>query len=175
MPRINWPNALVTTIVSYLGGYAALILLFGNPLSQRLIYTDSFGQSSKLIAVWKTLEPIPPANPFWDQLFVFSGRKFAVLGLLLVWAFGVVLIYATVYESLPGEGWRKGLSFAAIMWAMAALFFEAFTPFNMFGEPFGLVLYELALWALGLAVWGILIAVFFRPPQPDSAPNHSPT
>ena len=109
MKRINWSSAIVTALVAYVVGFAAFLALFGNPVVRNIIYTPQAGQSDKLLAMWLTLEPLPAVGPFWERLTTFGGRTSAVAGLLLLWAFGLVLIYATVAEALPGEGWRKGV------------------------------------------------------------------
>jgi hypothetical protein len=44
-------------------------------------------------------------------------------------------------------------------------FFEVFFPFNILGEPFGIVLLELALQVGMVAVLGVTIAVLYRPPD----------
>jgi hypothetical protein len=165
MNRINWPSAFVTALAAYLTTFAAFLLLFGNSVIRNILYTDSAGQSNKFLQVWHTLEPLPAVRPFWEDLLIFSGRKAAVLGLLFVWAVGLVVSYATVAEALPGKGWRKGLSFGALLWVTGFFFFEVFFPFNILGEPFGIVLLELALQVGMVAVLGVTIAVLYRPPD----------
>src|SRR5690606_14871622 len=62
IPHINWINAVITAVVSFLAGLVVLVLSFGNPFSYNLIYTENAGQSPKVIAVWQTLEPVPPVT-----------------------------------------------------------------------------------------------------------------
>ena len=163
LKRLDWPKATLTTIITYVLGFASFLVLFGNPISRSLIYTSKMGQSDKLLSVWFTLEPSPAVTPFWDEIVIFSGRKLAVLALLFLWTFSLVLIYATVKDALPGQGWRKGLAFGALLWATVFLFFEVFFAFNLLGEPLGLVIFELGL-EVGLAlVTGVTIAAFYRP------------
>jgi hypothetical protein len=100
-----------------------------------------------------------------DEFFVFTPRKLVTIGFFLLWALGLVVIYSVIRPSLPGEGWRKGLSFGIMIWLMTCFFFEIFTPFNMFGEPIGLMLYEMLMWLPGILVIGILIAILSRPVQ----------
>ena len=164
MKRINWSSAIVSALAAYIVGFAAFLVLFGNPVVRNIIYTPQAGQSDKLLAMWLTLEPLPAVGPFWERLTTFGGRTSAVAGLLLLWAFGLVLIYATVAEALPGEGWRKGLAFGAMLWVMTYFFFEVFFPFNLLGEPFGIVLLELALEAIMALAYGVTIAALYRVP-----------
>ena len=43
-------------------------------------------------------------------------------------------------------------------------FFEVFFPFNLLGEPFGIVLLELALEAIMALAYGVTIAALYRVP-----------
>lgn len=131
--------------VSFVTGFTTYAFLFGNPLSERLIYSPEFGQSPKLLAVLRTMEPIPPVGPAWSDLLSLSGPKVLVLGLLYLWAVGLVFIFRFVARSLPGRGWRRGVPFAIILWAIAFPLLEFFFPLNVLGEPLPLVAYELTL------------------------------
>ncbi len=46
---------------------------------------------------------------------------------------------------------------------MLFLFFKAFTPFNMLGEPLRLVALELGLQLVAMVTTGLVIAVIYRP------------
>lgn len=95
-------------------------------------------QSKKLIAVWTQLEPLP---------LVVANPAPIIVGLLL---FGVG--HAFVYKWLSAA-WPKGIApralrLAGLLFFMTFLFWEFFTPFNIFGEPLPLVALELSFWAL---------------------------
>jgi hypothetical protein len=94
-------------------------------------------QSSKLIAVWTKLEPLP---------LVVAAPAPIILGLIL---FGIG--HAFVYRWLA-PSWSPGIRARA--WRMSVLifffsflFWEFFTPFNQFGEPLPLIGLELIFWA----------------------------
>ncbi|MDN7176862.1 hypothetical protein M0D69_02245 [Caballeronia sp. SEWSISQ10-4 2] len=94
-------------------------------------------QSRKLIAVWTQLEPLP--------LIVVNPVPM-IYGLVL---FGVVhaAIYGWLAHAWPAGVFRRAARFAALNFVLTYLFWEFFTPVNMFGEPFALVLVELLFWA----------------------------
>lgn len=102
------------------------------------ILLDASIQSPKLIAVWTDLEPLP---------LIVANPAPIVVGLVL---FGVG--HAFVYRWLspawpPGIG-ARALRLGGLIFFMAFLFWEFFTPFNQFGEPLALIGLELLFWAV---------------------------
>lgn len=160
---INWARVVLSTLAANVATFVSLGLLFGNPVIRDILYTERAGQSAKAIAVWLTLEPLPAVSPFWDDVFAISSRKIAVHGLLLLWTFGLVVIYALLQENLGGSRWRKGFWFGSGVWWVSFLFFESWVPFNMFGEPFQLTVLQLVLEFVAMVVTGITIALIYRP------------
>ncbi len=62
------------------------------------------------------------------------------------------IIHAFIYTWLS-QNWPKGflsrtLRFGILIFIVCFLFWEFFTPFNMFGEPIVLITIELIFWAL---------------------------
>ncbi len=95
-------------------------------------------QSSKLIAVWTELEPLP--------LVVVKPAPI-IVGLLL-FGIGHALIYRWLSVAWPPGVVLRALMLAGLLFFMTFLFWEFFTPFNQFGEPLPLVALELCFWAL---------------------------
>ena len=168
MRRINWRRLLITSVVAYIVAVASLTLLLGNPFIARVLFTEDAGQSDKVLSVWMEQEPLPAVTPFWDDLGVIDGRGLAVQAMLLLWAFGLVVVYAFGWGDRPGRPVWRGVSLGVAMWAVLFLFYEAFIPFNLLGEPFPLVLLELALTLVAMVFTGVVIALIYRP-APDSA------
>lgn len=161
MGQIRWARLIGVSVVAYLVAVGSLTVLFGNPFIERLLFTDQAGQSDKVLSAWLEQEPLPAVTPLWDDLAHIGPRGLAVQGLLLGWAFSVVLIYALGWERRPGPVWRKGLSFGIAVWAVVFVFFEAWVPFNLLGEPIVLVLLELALQLVAMVVTGLAIAASY--------------
>ncbi|MFO8082017.1 MAG: hypothetical protein R6V07_17185 [Armatimonadota bacterium] len=154
-------NGRARTIVAagIAGGAAANLAMFltfrllGMGLQGGGILLDPTVQSEKLIAVWTQLEPLPR---------VVTQPILMGLGIL---AFGV--LHAYIYQGISAS-WPKGIvpramRFGGIIFAMVYLFWEFFTPFNMFGEPVLLTLLELSFWAVvAFAEAFALVAVMER-------------
>lgn len=101
------------------------------------ILIESSSQSQKLIAVWTKLEPIPlavnsPAPIINGIIFFGVIHPYLFRWISPVWAQGIV---------------SSGLNFAGLVFIMTFLFWEFFTPFNLFGEPLHLIDLELLFWA----------------------------
>ncbi len=128
-----------------------MLLLFGlfmNPVSQEIIFSDSMGQSSKLVAVWTQVEPVPSLVSLIPALIIMPSVA--------------TLVFARFYDLLPmGDRSLKGLSFGIMLWALVAVFFELFTPYGLFGEPLILMAYELTLWLVGLSTIGTLMGILY--------------
>ncbi len=149
---MNRTNPMRTIAAGMLGGIAAslaVLILF------RLIGFEYWGiltnpeyQSPKLIKVWAEIEPIPLAV---------NHPGIITLGFVLLSILHAFL-FAIIREGLPGEGLKKGIIIGLIIWLFSYVFFEFFTPWNMFGEPVALVALELLFW-IGVALSeGVVIA-----------------
>ena len=164
MGRIGWTRFVVASLAAYATAVVSLTLLFGNPFIEGLLFSEDAGQSEKVLSVWFEQEPLPAVTPLWEDLGEIEERGFAVQGLLLLWAAAVVLVYALGWVNRPGSLIWRGLTFGAVMWAVTFLFFEAYVPFNLLGEPFPLVLLELSLQLVAMLVTGLVIALAYRQP-----------
>jgi len=59
------------------------------------------------------------------------------------------------------------------IWALSCLFFEILGPFNLLGEPFGLLALELGFWAvMALAAAAVIVAILeHSAKKPSGAPE----
>lgn len=105
-------------------------------------------QSEEVIAVLFEMEPLP--------LMFSNGSLYMAIAAVVGIVHGFVFMY--IEPSLPKSKIKRGVAFAAILWALMALYFEFHTPFNMFHEPVLLVLLELLFWIAVLLVEGLLIS-----------------
>lgn len=151
---VSWQRVIVVTLVAGVLMQAATALLWMSPLTTRLILTPEFGQSQKLINVWRLWEPLPriteqPSVPMIAGFFLFTLLH--------------VLVYLRLAPLLPGRGWvGKGLSLGLGIWVFQYGYFEFFTPFNQYREPLPLIAYELGLQGIMAAVEGLAIARVLR-------------
>jgi hypothetical protein len=147
-----------TLLAGVAGGIAmnvAMLLTFrliGFGINADGILLDPSVQSSKLIAVWTTIEPLP---------LVVNRPIPIILGIIL---FGMVhaYLYRWVSPAWPAGIVRRALSFALLVFLMTFLFWEFFTPFNQFGEPLGLIALELCFWAVIALADGFAISTIME-------------
>ncbi|MGA1842532.1 MAG: hypothetical protein ACMUIU_18110 [bacterium] len=95
-------------------------------------------QSEKLIAVWTEINPIP---------LIVNNPLPMIFGLII---FGIIhaFIYYWLSRCWPEGILSRSLRFGSLIFLLCFLFWEFFTPFNMFGEPFYLIIIELIFWAI---------------------------
>ena len=126
--------------------------LFMNPVSQDIIFSESMGQSPKLVAVWTSLEPVPSEVSLTPALIITP----AIFSLL----------FAILYDSVPGSGrLKKGIAFGIMLFGTIAVFFELFAPLGLFGEPLHLLAYELFLWITGLVATSMVLSFIYKPKE----------
>lgn len=102
------------------------------------ILLDPSIQSSKLIAVWTQLEPLP---------LIISNPAPIIIGLIL-FAIGHAFIYDWLSQALPPGIKARALRMALLLFLLSYLFWEFFTPFNQFGEPLLLIGLQLLFWGV---------------------------
>jgi hypothetical protein len=131
-------------ILAGLAGGAALNLamlftfrLIGFGWNGRGILLDPEIQSQKLIAVWTQIEPQP---------LIVSNPAPIIAGLFL-FAVGHALIYDWLSQAWPSGIRARAWRMACLVFFLSFLFWEFFTPFNLFGEPLLLIGLELIFWA----------------------------
>lgn len=143
-----------TVVAGIAGGLATSIAmlvtfrLIGFGLNADGILLHPEWQSPKLIAVWTKIEPLPR---------IISQPPIMIAGLVL---FGVLhaAIYRAISASWPKRWWSRGIRFSALLFVMTFLFWEFFTPFNLFGEPLALISIELLFWTIVAISEGFVIA-----------------
>jgi len=149
---INWKRLGIAIPVTAVVNMLLIYGLFMNPVSQDIIFSESMGQSPKLVAVWNTLDPVPSEMSLIPALIITPA----------IFSF----FFAILYDSIPGTGrLKKGFTYGIILWGTIAVFFELFTPLGLFGEPLHLLAYELFLWFVGLVIVGLVLGSIYSPKQ----------
>jgi len=148
-------KSISTTLLPGLAG--GLTLNLGMLLTFRLlgfgwqgggILLDPAFQNDKLIAVWTRLEPLP---------LVVANPAPIVAGLML-FGLGHGFIYRWLAPGWPAGLWARAWRLAALVFFLSFLFWEFFTPFNQFGEPWPLIGLELLFWAAIALAEGVVVA-----------------
>jgi hypothetical protein len=149
---INWKKLAIAIPITAIVNMLILYGLFMNPISQQVIFSESLGQSPKLVSVWTQIDPIPQATSLIPALIITP----------VIFSF----FFAVLYDSIPGHSKiKKGLAYAIILWGTIAVFFELFTPLGLFGEPLHLLAYELGLWFIGMIVSSMVLSSIYSPKQ----------
>ncbi|MEW6529023.1 MAG: hypothetical protein AB1391_03985 [Candidatus Micrarchaeota archaeon] len=71
-----------------------------------------------------------------------------------------IILYLLLYKSIPGTGWKRGLSFGLMIGFIKAVP-EAFNQWMLFVYPTILIQVQLINTLLSLVIFGILLAVIF--------------
>jgi hypothetical protein len=154
-PLEHLPRTLLAGALGGLAMTAAMLLTFGaigfGPNLQGPLL-DPGHQSPKLIAVWRELEPLP---------LILTNPAPMVTGFLIL---GVAhaLVYRSVAAAWPPGPFRRGLRMAALLFILSYVFFEFFTPFNLFGEPLPLIALQLGLWSVVALAEGLVLAALME-------------
>lgn len=146
--KMDWKRLFLLIPVVAILNTGLLYGLFMNPISQSIIFSTDYEQSTKLVEVWEQIEPIPTLISLSPALII-SPIVYCIF-------------FTLFFPALPGKtGVKKGLFFGVMLWSLIALFFELFTPFGLFGEPLHLLLYELMLWFIGLTTVGTVMGMIY--------------
>jgi hypothetical protein len=148
------PSHSRTILAGFTGGLAmnvTMLLTFrliGFGWDGNGILINSASQSKKLVAVWTEIDPLP---------LVVNTPAPIIIGIIL---FGVIhaYIFRWLSSAWPAGILNKGLRFAGLIFLTTFLFWEFFTPFNLFGEPIHLLGLELIFWACIVLSDGLAIA-----------------
>lgn len=147
--KIDWKHLSLLIPAVVVLNIVLLYGLFMIPISQSIIFSKDYDQSTKLIEVWKQIEPIP--------------TLVSLLPALIIPPIIYCIIFILSFYALPGKtGVKKGFLFGVMLWSLIALFFELFAPFGLFGEPLRLLLYELMLWFIGLTTVGTVMGMIYE-------------
>jgi hypothetical protein len=145
-------RALAAALAGVAGAIAwilALTIFFG---PAQAILANPAHQSGKFLTVMGELEPLPR---------VAAAPWILPVGLLVI---GVVygIVYSSIREALGRSIWTRGLRFGLTSWALMALWFEFYLPWNAMHEPAPLVLLELVLWLAVMLAVGLSIAAVYE-------------
>lgn len=155
----NSPSSRFRTILAGLLGGVTLVT--GMLLTFRLlgfgwngggVLLDPAIQSHKLILVWTEIQPLP---------LIISNPVPIVFGLIL-FSIAHAFVYRWLAPAWPAGIPARAIRIATLVFCLSFLFFEFFTPFNLFGEPPLLIGLELSFWAIIAAAEAIVVAATFE-------------
>ncbi len=149
MVESKWLKVIICGFIGAFVSAVVSVLLFQG-IGSGIIFNPQL-QSPKLIAVWQTIQPLPLMT---NNLLPFA------IGWILI---GIVqtLVFFYIIEGLPKDTLKRGLTFGIVLWCLKSLFFEFFTPFNLFGEPLYLVAMELSFWFITDIAEGLTLSFLY--------------
>ncbi len=160
----NWPTGKAPVTRTVVAGIAAgavfnavgflTFVVIGSGLDNRHgPLLDPALQSSKMIAVWTTLEPLP----------LFRTQPATIFLLYVLFGIAYASLYRSVARAWPDGFLPRTWRLALAVWALSCLFFELLGPFNLLGEPLGLVVLELSFWAvMAFVAAGVIVTIVER-------------
>lgn len=143
--KINYRKALLWGAVVLM-----LHMLIGNLFYMNPVVMDIFQRYEG----HPTMKPVQVFGGMSNWIMLNAG--FSVLYIIFL-----IILYSSLYESIPGKSWIKGLSFGLIIGLVKAIP-EAFNQFMVFNYPTELILVQLVIAILGLIIFGILLWMFFN-------------
>lgn len=148
------PGVFRTLVAGITGGvgfvivsFLTFVLIGSGPLS------DPSVQNPKVIAVMTKIEPLP----LWE-----TAPQVILLGYVL-FAIGHAFLFRSVAPAWPVGVISRSWRLALVIWGLSCLFFEFLGPFNLLGEPLGLVVLELGFWAVTALVEAAVVVRLLEP------------
>ncbi len=145
MKKVNVKKAALWGIVVLLIDMVVGNLLYMNPLVSG-IYAQYEGHPST-----KPMEAFGGLGNWLALTMTFSIFLVAVF----------IALYLTLYDELPGQGWRKGLFYGLMLGVVKAVP-EAFNQWMLFDYPTILIMLQLINTLIGLMIFGTVLAVIFK-------------
>jgi hypothetical protein len=79
----------------------------------------------------------------------------------LINGFMLAVIYAVIHPSLPGQGWKKGISYGFLVWGLRVVM-GAFSTYMMTDMPPILIAITVVTGLIEVMILGIVTAVIYR-------------
>jgi hypothetical protein len=101
--------------------------------------------------------------PFEQPPGIEAKMKFGLI-FELINGFMLAVIYAVIYPSLPGRGWKKGISYGLLVWGLRVVM-GAFSTYMMTDMPPILIAITVVTGLIEVMVLGIVIAAIYKAPE----------
>jgi hypothetical protein len=82
----------------------------------------------------------------------------------LINGFMLAVIYAVIHPSLPGRGWKKGISYGLLVWGLRVVM-GAFSTYMMTDMPPILIAINVVTGLIEVLILGIVIAAIYKAPE----------
>jgi hypothetical protein len=105
-------------------------------------------------AIGESVFGLPAGQP--DESKMMVGLVFELIN-----GFMLAVVYAVIYDSLPGEGWRKGIGYGLIVWGLRVVMW-AFSTYVMTDMSPVLIGISLVTGLVEVLILCIVIAAIYR-------------
>jgi hypothetical protein len=82
----------------------------------------------------------------------------------LINGFMLTVIYAVIHPSLPGRGWKKGISYGLLVWGLRVVM-GAFSTYMMTDTPPILIAINVIMGLIEVMILCIVIAAIYKAPE----------
>lgn len=145
MKEINYKKAVLWGAIVLI-----IYMLIGNLFYLNPVVMDIFQQ-------YEGHPSMKPMDAFGGMSnWIILNACFSILYIVFL-----IILYVKLFESIPGKGWIKGISYGIILGLVKAIP-EAFNQLMVFNYPTELILVQLVIAILSLIIFGILISVAFN-------------
>jgi hypothetical protein len=101
--------------------------------------------------------------PFEQPPGIEAKMKFGLI-FELINGFMLAVIYAVIHPSLPGLGWKKGLSYGLLVWGLRVVM-GAFSTYMMTDMSPILIAITVVTGLIEVLILGIVIAAIYKAPE----------
>jgi len=101
--------------------------------------------------------------PFEQPPGIEAKMKFGLI-FELINGFMLAVIYAVIHPSLPGRGWKKGISYGLLVWGLRVVM-GAFSTYMMTDMSPTLIAITVVTGLIEVLILGIVIAAIYKAPE----------
>ena len=101
--------------------------------------------------------------PFEQPPGMEAKMKFGLI-FELINGFMLAVIYAVIHPSLPGRGWKKGISYGLLVWGLRVVM-GAFSTYMMTDMPPILIAINVIMGLIEVMILCIVIAAIYKAPE----------
>jgi len=133
-------------LVFCISNFLTFGLLGGSRIGQTGLLFNPATQSAKVIAVWKTIEPLP----------VLTQAPYIILLGWFVFSLYYAFLYRSVMAAWPKKLFSRFWRLTLIVW-VTTFFFEFMGPFNLLHEHLQVQWIEFVFWLISSAAFSFVI------------------
>lgn len=124
------------------------------------IVSNILWQNPYVAGIYEQFKNHPTIKPMDDFGGIGNWLTITMIFSLLYNAL-IIIFYLILYQSIPGNGWRKGLNYGMIVGLIKAVP-EAFNQYMLFVYPKILIIIQLINSLLSILIFCLLLSIIFK-------------